>query len=113
MSNNDLISREALKKEMDRPFWEKWEWEYICKAIDNAPVVDLWQLRQEATENALKKAEVLYGRPQGELAEKLKDRIEGSVCKYCQMNRHCELCEISRVFQIISLTMQGQEGGAE
>lgn len=38
----------------------------IMQAIDNAPSVDLWQLRQEATENALKKAEVLYGRPQGE-----------------------------------------------
>ena len=37
--NNDLISRKALKKEMDRPFWEKWEWEFICKSIDNAPTV--------------------------------------------------------------------------
>ena len=26
-------------------------------------------------------------RPQGELAEKLKDRIEENVCKYCQMNK--------------------------
>ena len=32
-------------------------------------------------------------RPQGDLAEKLKDRIEESVCKYCQMNKHCEICE--------------------
>ena len=38
--NNDLISRSALKKEMDRPFWEKWEWEFICKSIDNAPTVE-------------------------------------------------------------------------
>ena len=37
--NNDLISRSALKKEMNRPFWEKWEWEFICKSIDNAPTV--------------------------------------------------------------------------
>ena len=38
----------------------------VIMTIDNAPTVDIWQLRQEATENALKKAEVLYGRPQGE-----------------------------------------------
>ena len=37
-----------------------------CGLIDNAQTVDLWQMRQEATENALKKAEVLYGRPKGE-----------------------------------------------
>ena len=49
-------------------------------------------------------------RPQGELAEKLKDRIEERVCKYCQMNKHCELCEISRVFQIITLTAEEQKG---
>ena len=36
------------------------------RLIDNAPTVDLWEIRQEATENALKKAEVLYKRPQGE-----------------------------------------------
>ena len=52
-------------------------------------------------------------RSQGELAEKLEDRIEKSVCKYCQMNKHCELCEISRVFQIITLTAEEQKGGAE
>ena len=45
--NNDLISRKALKEEMDRPFWEKWEWEFICKSIDNAPTVDLKDIYQE------------------------------------------------------------------
>lgn len=49
----------------------------------------------------------------GALAEKLKDRIEESVCKYCQMNKHCELCEISRVFSIITLTAEEQKGGAK
>lgn len=49
-------------------------------------------------------------RQQGELVEKLKDRIEERVCKYCQMNKHCELCEISRVFQIITLTAEEQKG---
>lgn len=54
-----------------------------------------------------------YEKPQGELAEKLKNRIEESVCKHCQMNKHCELCEISRVFQIITLTAEEQKGGKE
>lgn len=51
--------------------------------------------------------------PQGDLAEKLKERIEESVCKYCQMNKHCELCEISRVFQVVTLTTEEQKGGTE
>lgn len=52
-------------------------------------------------------------RPQDEFVETLKDRIEESVCKYCQMNKHCELCEISRVFSIIALTDEEMKGGAE
>lgn len=52
-------------------------------------------------------------RSQGELAEKLKDRIEESVCKYCQVNKHCELCEISRVFSIIDLTDKETKEGAD
>ena len=48
--------------------------------IDNAPTVDLWQLRQEATENALKKAEVLYGRPQGEW---IKMAFDDKTILYC------------------------------
>jgi len=78
--NNDLISRSELKKALqeykhthyddDHP---DLEYEYIDiddlnYVIDNATTVDLWQMRQEATENALKKAEVLASieRPQGE-----------------------------------------------
>lgn len=57
--------------------------------------------------------QALEGKPQVEFAEKLKARIEESVCKRCQMNKHCELCEISRVFQIIELTAEEQKGGAE
>ena len=52
-------------------------------------------------------------RPQGKFVEMLKERIAESVCGYCQMNKHCELCEISRVFQIITLTAEEQKGGAE
>ena len=54
-----------------------------------------------------------YERPQGELAEKLKDRIEENICKRCPMNNNCVLCEISRVFQIITLTAKEQKGGAD
>lgn len=57
--------------------------------------------------------QALEGKPQIEFAEKLKDRIEESVCKYCQMNKHCELCEISRVFSIIALTDKEMKDGAE
>lgn len=52
-------------------------------------------------------------RSQGEFVKLLKDRIEKSVCKRCQMNKHCELCEISRVFMIIDLTDIDMNGGAK
>ena len=64
-------------------------------------------------QGTLRRAILLPEKPQGELAEKLKDRIEESVCEYCQMNKHCELCEISRVFSIIALTDKETKGGAE
>lgn len=38
-NEGDLISRSELKKAFDKPFWEKWEWEFICKTIDNTPTV--------------------------------------------------------------------------
>ena len=93
--NNDLISREALKKailsELDVNDCCKNDWFngfYAAKnedveKINNAPTV---------------------ARPQGEFVKMLNERIENSVCKFCQMNKHCELCEISRVFMIIALT---------
>jgi len=61
--------------------------------IDNAPTVE--------------------ERPQAELVEQLKDRIEKLVCKHCRRDESCVLCEISRVFQIITLTMEEQKGGTE
>ncbi len=68
--NNDLISREALKANMKKAEEQADTFEMLVEfyeqIIDNAPTVDLWQMRQEATENALKKAEALYERPQGE-----------------------------------------------
>lgn len=61
---------DALKEVFEKDFGQMGDVmmykEEILAHIDNAPTVDLWQMRQEATENALKKAEVLYGRPQGE-----------------------------------------------
>ena len=40
MSDMRLIDADELKKAFEKPFWEKWEWEIICKYIDNAPTVD-------------------------------------------------------------------------
>ena len=71
----DCISREALRKAIEEveDNYDGYEPNDLGKftnevhdLIDNAQAVDLWQMRQEATENALKKAEVLYGRPKGE-----------------------------------------------
>ena len=101
--SGDCISREALKEAIQKceeePNYqhdgETWQnGLYMAETlIDNAPPVDLWQMRQEATENALKKAEVLYGRTQGEWK---KDNI-GIYCSVCK--RHldvetpfCPLC---------------------
>lgn len=72
-----LIDADELKKSLSDKDNITWTHEYgdaiplewIMSTIDNAPTVDLWQMRQEATENALKKAEVLYGRPKGEWIE--------------------------------------------
>lgn len=77
------------------------------------------------TEELLKIAEDIYNtayirgkasteRPQGEFAKLLNKRITEGVCNWCQMNKHCELCEISRVFMIIDLTdKEMNEGGAK
>lgn len=60
--SGDLISREALKEAItlyDKNVAEEtWLQLYdsVLETIDNADAVDLWQMRQEATENALKKA---------------------------------------------------------
>lgn len=85
--------------------------EKISKKIDQD--TDIWCICEMAKMYMQGVKPVYPARPQGEFAEKLKDRIEESVCKYCQMNKHCELCEISRVFQIITLTAEEQKGGTE
>lgn len=121
-SQGDLISREALKNEFkarciyncNRCLYQKG---YYCGLIDNAPAVKT----NEMTQDLIDKVNVNIGlaqsikdkRPQGELAEKLKDRIEESICKRCQMKENCVLCKISHVFQIIELTMEEQKGDAK
>ena len=135
--NGDLISREALKKAIEKAFDKANLSEYeacvcVCeiydKEIDNAPT-ELFPLTVKINDNVtdddienLKQLMKAYKpqilnieteRPQADLAEKLNDRIEDRVCKYCQMNKHCELCEISRVFSIIALTDKEMKGGAE
>ena len=87
-------------------------------AREKKPFLEYARCKQCAKEHEqlaewLKELKAYKERPQGELAEKLKERIEESVCKHCQKNKKCELCEISRVYQIITLTTEEQKGGAE
>lgn len=64
--SGDCISRSALKTELevyrhtrnyksDEDEAQNALLDNILEDIDNAPTIDLWQMRQEATENALKK----------------------------------------------------------
>lgn len=109
--NNDLISREALKKAIKDHFdnLDAYFPSAFIKEVEDTPTVS-YPFYQEAYQTGYEEGK--NERPQGELAEKLKDRIEESVCKYCQMNKHCELCEISRVFSIIALTDKEMKEGA-
>ena len=98
--SGDCISREALKGVIEtyRPaliYNNKTDMknrmvDYFLDEIDNAPTVDLWQMRQEAAENALKKAEVLYDRTQGEwIPKRLWDNTHIWVCSECgNQNKH-------------------------
>ena len=89
--SGDAISREQVLKELmahqySQDFCKEHGIEYSINSsmvriiVNGAQAVDLWQMRQEATENALKKAEVLYGRPQGDCIsrEALKKAIHNS-----------------------------------
>lgn len=118
-TNGDLISRSVLKKalreahiNMELTFGIA-SYGCVMNIIDNAPAVDIskevWNMSNELLNKRLSYLE----RPQSEFVELLNDRIEERVCKYCQMNKHCELCEISRVFQIIALTDKEMKEGAE
>lgn len=82
--NNDLISISEAKKLGATCLArrnENGQLEAII-SLDNAETVDLWKMRQEATENALKKAEVLYTRPQGEWLHN-SDRPDRLICSVC------------------------------
>lgn len=85
--------------------------EKISKKV--AQDTDIWCICEMAKMYIQGVKPVYPVRPQDEFVEMLNKRISDSVCKYCQMNKHCELCEISRVFQIITLTAEEQKGGAE
>lgn len=129
--NGDLISRSALIQHAYSAVVDGVEKDIIdLSDVDNAPTVEpektlianvnfdenkLKEIVQTEVINKIKSGELVLKdeRPQGDLAEKLNERIEESVCKYCQMNKHCELCEISRVFSIIALTDKEMKEGAE
>lgn len=128
---NDLISRSALKKRFEELHLHP----DLIELIDNAPTVDTacphcdsgyaqgysdgylrgkGEITNEDIQQAIKEGFANgYEMAKAKLVKKLNDRVEKSVCKYCQMNKHCELCEISRVFQIIALTNEEMEEGAE
>ena len=86
--NDNLISCDTLKKSLnfvyDCAYIDSKSKEGIVsdiiETIDNAPTVDLWEMRQEATENALKKAEVLYKRVHGKW---ITDSVGNITCSNC------------------------------
>ena len=85
--------------------------EMVCNDIKNK-ALDPETATDEVIINALYNSIPYEERSQGEFVKLLNERIDQSVCKWCQMNKHCELCEISRVFMIISLTDEEMKGGA-
>ena len=116
----DCISRSDLKKEVvgmminKADDLEEVEFEInsalasVCEKIDNAQAVDLWQMRQEATENALKKAEVLYDRPKGEWL--FKHNSSDIWCSVCDEN----FDEIPQAFNFCpNCGADMRKGGAE
>ena len=120
--NNDLISRSALLNEIYHlsHLWEYGQGVKDCKhIIENAPTVETpceqeSELIKAYTKGFNTGVEIVKNaRLQGEFVEKLKDRIQESICNRCPMNNKCVLCEISRVFQIITLTAEELKGGAE
>ena len=116
--SGDCISREALKEalksnckpELCHEYNTAW-CESCCPKndfedlIDNASTVDLWQMRQEATENALKKAEVLYARPKGEWI-----KIDEEWCDY-----KCSVCgeKVKRLYPFCHCGADMRKGGVE
>ena len=118
--NNDLISREALKKALSDKDLITYTHEYgdaipvgwVMIAIDNAPTVE-YTFEEAFQKTVCEQRLYCPARPQGEFVEILKDRIEKSICLHCRMNKHCELCEIGRVFLIIDLTDKEMKGYAE
>lgn len=110
----DLISREALKKAIKEKLGIYLDGTFnnrlLFGIIDNAPTVE-YPFYQEAYQTGYEEGK--NEKSQGEFVKMLNERIEKSVCKYCQMNKHCELCEISRVFSIIALTNEEMKDGAK
>ena len=87
--------------------------EDMWKSLEEKDTTGKYKQAREMADLNMEQLEFAYNSGYGELAEKLKARIEESICKRCQMNENCVLCKISRVFQIITLTMEEQKGGAE
>ena len=96
--SGDLISRSALKTELEEYRHDETRYvsdeeqaqnillDNVLEDIDKAEAIDLWQIRQEATENALKKAEELYARPKGEWIPMSPD------CRGYSESFKCSIC---------------------
>lgn len=84
MAEVRTIDANALREEFNRPFWEKWEWDIICKTIDNAPTVTP-EITDEDIRDAIKQgykdgyamARAKFERPKGdiEFAKWVADQI--------------------------------------
>lgn len=113
----------ALKAEMDRPFWEKWEWEFICKSIDNAPTVESYKEKYDNMKEAYRLLSTAYEyevtkeeRPQGEWIEVgdnqpySKDKLYG--CSECGFGGYL-LSDTKNVNFCLNCGAKMQKGGAK
>lgn len=90
MSNNDLISREALREEMQKADIKATDYETLAKmyekCVDNAPPVDKGYQEgyQEGHIDGVLQAEKLYARPIGKWinTSQYDDKGECSLCCY-------------------------------
>ena len=120
------IDADALRQQFEDRTLEDFTCYHFLSAIDNAPTVEPCyqttscldcKMYDKENYNCPRFCEVIRSaigeRSQGEFVKRLNDQIEKSVCKFCQMNEHCELCEISRVFMIIALIDKEMKEGSE
>ena len=116
--NNDLISREALKKTLceECEAREHYIGEIMLKAIDNAPAVDTYTIEdiQKVREDSLILGAKLAQRPQGEwIFEKAnEEHTDGYICSNCKRSFHTKVPYFSE-FNFCPNCGADMRGGAE